>query len=87
VVDAIGRDLAVGGTEELGDLVDVPLRVRRRLALVLKPPLIITNRFTSSGRCIATSIATMAPSLWPTRSAGCPTTASGTRSCRRSSAG
>jgi hypothetical protein len=42
----------------------------------LKPPEIITNRFTSSGRCIATSMATKAPSLWPTRSAGCPTTVS-----------
>ena len=44
--------------------------------LLLKPPLIITSRFTSSGRCIATSIATNAPSLWPTRSAGSPTTVS-----------
>jgi hypothetical protein len=33
-------------------------------------PLIITSRFTNSGRCIATSIATNAPSLCPTRSAG-----------------
>jgi len=44
--------------------------------LLLKPPLIITSRFTSSGRCIATSIATNAPSLCPTRSAASPTTVS-----------
>jgi hypothetical protein len=41
-----------------------------------KPPLIITSRLTSSGRCMATSIATTAPSLCPTRSAGPPTTCS-----------
>jgi hypothetical protein len=41
-----------------------------------KPPLIITSRLTSSGRCIAVSMATTAPSLWPTRSAGFPTTCS-----------
>jgi hypothetical protein len=38
------------------------------------PPLIIASRFTSSGRCIATSSAVNAPSLCPTRSAGPPTT-------------
>jgi len=54
--------------------------------LLLKPPLIITNRFTSSGRWIATSIAE-GPSLCPTRSADFPTTVSKGRWCPRSSAG
>jgi hypothetical protein len=37
--------------------------------LLLTPPVIITSRFTSSGRCVATNVATNAPSLCPTRSA------------------
>jgi hypothetical protein len=40
------------------------------------PPLIITSLWTRSGRWIATSIATNAPSLCPTRSAGSPSTES-----------
>ena len=40
------------------------------------PPLISASRLTSSGRCIATSIATKAPSLCPTRTAGARTTCS-----------
>src|SRR5207249_644427 len=72
VVDAIRGYLAVGGAQELGYLVDVPLHVRHRLAPLLKPPLIITSRFANSGRCMATSIATNAPSLCPTRFAGSP---------------
>src|SRR5262249_18470912 len=71
---AVLAALDVGGQLPLDDarfLEGVELH-RHRLARLVEAPA-DHHRLTSSGRWIATCIATKAPSLCPTRSAGCPT--------------